>query len=145
MNNLAPMKKPANPMKAGTPPFSHWWLTSTPGTQPAWRWYEEGKGWSIPVDQSTSAHDAGLAATNLADKGLQDQIVWCDYWPAGAKTKHEPIQATAIQEQPTPSKRVRLAPPAKDERPALKPVIDVALQKQMQAQLDQIQNLNPRG
>ncbi len=87
-------------MRPGFPPFSHWWLTSTPETSQTWRWFDKDQEtWSVPVSESCTAEQAGKlakipCASLLAKRGL---VLWCNYWPDGARTGRE-----------TPIKRVRL-------------------------------------
>jgi hypothetical protein len=87
-------------------------------------------------------------AKTLADQGLQDQIVWCDFWPAIANFKRVPLDA--VLAAPTATvKRVLLLETkglqAEEAPPPLAPIIPPAVQNELQAQLDKLQNLNPRG
>lgn len=85
MTNTNPNKVNPDQWNTGAPPFASWWLTTTPGTQPAWRWYEPAWGWSTSVSETASAQEAGALAMHVAHTTMQSQFLWSHYWPAGAR------------------------------------------------------------
>ena len=67
---------------SGQPPFPCWWNASSTGSPDVWRWWD-GEQWSAfawPNSPLAHVKEAASLPTNETE-----EILWNDYWPAGAR------------------------------------------------------------
>lgn len=69
----------------GHPPHVGWWLTRLAGTDMmGWRWWH-GRQWSVPAMASWPVEQVAEHAALLCPPRLMGDIMWCTYWPPGAR------------------------------------------------------------
>jgi hypothetical protein len=69
---------------SGPPPHVGWWNASTELYPHYWRWWT-GTAWSCRALAGSLPQHAGINAMGIEGALHQKAMMWCDFWPEGAR------------------------------------------------------------